>query len=149
MKTCLLASLLTTAAAFTPSSPRSTTSSSSTAVDAMADMRGSVDFLGKELKYDPLKLSETYEPLLPFFREAELRHGRTAMLACVGMIVQDFVRLPGDAFSFETVPHSATAAFSMPAQMNQIYLFIGLWEFVVAFPGIAAMNKGERAPGGT
>lgn len=26
-----------------------------------------------------MKLSESYEPLLPWFREAELRHGRTAV----------------------------------------------------------------------
>ncbi|CAB9501154.1 Fucoxanthin-chlorophyll a-c binding protein [Seminavis robusta] len=145
MKACILSTLLASAAAFSPAAQPA--KASTTALSAMSDYRGSINLLGKETVFDPLKLSESYEPMLPFFREAELRHGRTAMIACVGMIVQDIVRLPGDAFSFETVPKSVDAAFSMPDQMNQIFLFVGLWEFVVAFPAIAAMNKGERAPG--
>ena len=70
---------------------------------------GGQDFKGREWKWDPLKLSETYEPLVPFFREAELRHGRTAMLAVVGFIATDFVRLPGEAFSFESIPTTVGA----------------------------------------
>jgi hypothetical protein len=45
----------------------------------MDDYVGSVLFNGKEFKFDPLKLSETYQPFLPWFRESELRHGRTAV----------------------------------------------------------------------
>jgi Chlorophyll A-B binding protein len=58
---------------------------------AMDSMLGLINWRRTEFKFDPLKLSETYEPLLPWFRESELRHGRTAMLAVVGFIVQDFV----------------------------------------------------------
>lgn len=70
---------------------------------------GGQDFKGSEWKWDPLNLSETYEPLVPFFREAELRHGRTAMLAVVGFIATDFVRLPGEAYSFESIPTTVGA----------------------------------------
>ena len=120
----VLASLLASAAAFAPVAQQSKSSS----LSAMADMRGSIDFMRKEFKFDPLKLSETYAPLVPFFRDAEIRHCRTAMLAVVGLIAQDFVRLDGSAYSFETVPSNIEAPFLMPDQMIQIYLWVGLWE---------------------
>jgi light-harvesting complex I chlorophyll a/b binding protein 1 len=52
---------------------------------------------GPELKnFDPLKFSEKSPEWVPFFREAEIKHGRIAMLATLGWIVADFVKLPGD-----------------------------------------------------
>jgi len=52
---------------------------------------------GPELKnFDPLKLSSKSPEWVPFFREAELKHGRIAMLATLGWITADFVKLPGD-----------------------------------------------------
>jgi len=51
---------------------------------------------GPEMKkFDPLKFSEKSPEWVPFFREAELKHGRIAMLATLGWIVADFVKLPG------------------------------------------------------
>ena len=47
-----------------------------------------------EYQFDPLHLAETYPENLAWFREAELKHGRVAMLAFVGFIVPDAVRLP-------------------------------------------------------
>merc|ERR1712137_1313532 len=44
--------------------------------------------------FDPLEISENYPELLPWFREAELKHGRVAMLAFLGCIAPDVVRLP-------------------------------------------------------
>jgi len=147
MKSCVFASLLASAAAFAPAAVQQ--QSTSALSSSMADMPGSIDFMRKEFKFDPLKLSETYSPLLPYMRDAEIRNGRTAMLAAVGLIAQDFVRLPGDAYSFETVPSNIDAPFQMPDQMLQIYLWVGLWEITVAAPAILAMSKGERDPGGT
>ena len=70
MKSAILASLIASAAAFAPASQQRT----ATAVSAgISDMPGSVDFRGKEFVFDPLNLADTYEPFLPFFREAELR----------------------------------------------------------------------------
>jgi hypothetical protein len=118
----------------------------------MDKMPGSINWARQEFKFDPLKLSETYEPFLPFFREAELRHGRTAMLAVVGFIVQDFVRLPGETYSFENVPTTAAAhdklfEMGVASPMTQLLLWIGLWELIVAAPAIDATMKGERTPG--
>jgi len=55
-------------------------------------------------EYDPLGFSKTYPELVPWFREAELKHGRIAMLAMVGLVVPDFVRIPGERYSFEACP---------------------------------------------
>merc|ERR1719162_1625396 len=47
-----------------------------------------------EYKWDPLQLSSRYSEHLPWYRESELKHGRVAMLAYVGLVVPDMVRLP-------------------------------------------------------
>jgi len=110
--------------------------------------QGGIDFRGKEFKFDPLKLSETYYPLVPFFRESELRHGRTAMLAVVGYIVPDFFRIPGDAYSFAAVEKTVDAHDALiVGPMHQLLLWISLWDIVITFPAIKAMNDGEREPG--
>jgi hypothetical protein len=145
MKATVIASLIASAAAFAPSSRQATPTSLSAVMDSMP---GSIDLRGKEFKFDPLKLSETYEPLVPFFREAEIRHGRTAMLAVVGFIATDFVRIPGDAYSFEAIPKTIDAHNALLAgPMAQLLMWIGLWELIVTGPAVAATMKGERAPG--
>ncbi|EJK71517.1 hypothetical protein THAOC_07036 [Thalassiosira oceanica] len=109
---------------------------------------GGQDFKGGEWKWDPLKLSETYEPLVPFFREAELRHGRTAMLAVVGFIATDFVRLPGEAFSFESIPTTVGAHDALTGTaLQQVAMWIGVFDTIVTAPAIAATMKGERDAG--
>jgi Chlorophyll A-B binding protein len=117
-------------------------------------MPGSINFMRKPFVFDPLKLAETYEPLLPWFRESELRHGRTAMLAVPGFIVQDLIRLPGDAYSFENIPktieaHDKLWTMGMASPMTQLLVFIGLWDLVVTGPAALASHQGKREPGGT
>ena len=75
-------------------------------------------------EFDPLGFSKKTE-LVPYFREAELKHGRLAMLAWVGMVAPDFVRLPGEKFSFEAVPVSIDAhdAFLGATGVNAQVLF--------------------------
>lgn len=146
----VLASLIASAAAFAPSANNNNKAAGITSMQAAMDsMPGSVDFRGKEFKFDPLKLSETYEPLLPFFRESELRHGRTAMLAVVGFIVQDFVRIPGEMYSFSAVPKAVDAHDYLmdKGPMGQLILWIGLWDLIVTGPATSAAMKGERTPG--
>mmetsp|Transcript_5235 Transcript_5235/g.7718 ORF Transcript_5235/g.7718 Transcript_5235/m.7718 type:complete len:202 (+) Transcript_5235:48-653(+) len=110
--------------------------------------QGGVDFRGKEFKFDPLKLSETYTPLVPFFRESELRHGRTAMLAVVGFVIPEIFRLPGDAYSFEAVGKVTDAHNALiVGPMHQLLLWISLWDIVIGIPAITALNKGEREAG--
>jgi len=151
MKTvALLASIAGSASAFTgmnvaSPSPRTVVTQSA----AMEDMVGAVDLRGKEFKYDPLKLSETYEPLLPWFREAELRHGRTAMLAVVGFIATDFVRIPGEMYSFEAIPKTVDAHNILVEQgpMVQLLMWVGLFDLIITAPACAATMNGERDAG--
>lgn len=51
-------------------------------------------FANADYNFDPLGLSEKFPDALPWFRESELKHGRIAMLAFVGMVVPDFFTLP-------------------------------------------------------
>ena len=145
MKSAILASLIAGATAFAPAP----TTRTSTQVNAVWDEYvGGVNLFGQEFKFDPLGLSETYKPLVPFFREAEIRHGRTAMLAVTGFLVADFIRLPGDAYSFANVPSVAGAHDALlEGPMHQLLLWISLWEVVVAIPAIKATMDGDRAPG--
>jgi len=96
-----------------------------------------------------LNLSETYSPFVPFFREAELRHGRTAMLAVVGYSVADMVRIPGEMYSFAAVPHAVDAhdALLKSGPMIQIAAFIGLFDLIITAPAIQALGEGEREAG--
>ena len=97
-----------------------------------------------------MKLSETYEPFQGWFRECELRHGRTAMLAVMGFITTDFVRIPGDYFSFETIPKTIDAhdALIESGPMWNLLLWIGLFDLVITAPAVQAMGNGEREAGG-
>jgi len=49
-------------------------------------------------EFDPIGLAGRYPEHLPWFREAELKHSRVAMLACLGLIVPDAIRIPLDTF---------------------------------------------------
>jgi hypothetical protein len=145
MKLAVLAALAGSAAAFAPAP----TNVKSTALNTVwDDYIGGKDFKGGVFQFDPLGLAETYKPLVPFFREAEIRHGRTAMLAVVGFIVTDFVRIPGEAYSFESIPKTVDAHnILLEGPMHQLLLWIGLFDAVITIPAIQATMKGERAPG--
>mmetsp|Transcript_7425 Transcript_7425/g.12914 ORF Transcript_7425/g.12914 Transcript_7425/m.12914 type:complete len:253 (+) Transcript_7425:79-837(+) len=52
---------------------------------------------GGSYEFDPCGFSTNYPALVPWFREAELKHGRVAMLAFLGLIGPDVGRFPFDA----------------------------------------------------
>ena len=87
---------------------------------------------------------------MPWFRETEIRHGRTAMLAVVGFITADFYRIPGEMYSFDAIPNTIDAhdALLKTGPMYQLLLWIGLWDMVITGPAAAAAMKGDREPGG-
>ena len=68
------------------------------------------------------------------------------MLACVGFVVPEFVRIPGEQFSFEAIPKVIDAHDALPDSMSQIFLWISFLE-AVSFPALANMNEFDRAPG--
>jgi hypothetical protein len=69
------------------------------------------------------------------------------MLATAGFVVPEFLRIPGEQFSFDAVPkvidaHDALADTSM----IQIFAWISFVE-ACTFPALANMNEFDRAPG--
>jgi len=96
--TTLLA-LIGSTAAFAPVSRRSSSNSpTTTAVNAFADdLVGALDPVGF---FDPLGFAEKADDnTLKRYREAELTHGRVAMLAAVGFLVGEQVE--GSSFLFD------------------------------------------------
>lgn len=72
------------------------------------------------------------------------------MLAVMGFIATDFVRIPGDYFSFDTIPKTVDAHDALVASgpMWNLLLWIGLFDLVITAPAVGAMNAGEREAGG-
>ena len=78
----------------------------------------SIEFGLKE--YDPLKLSAN-EEWLPWFREAEIKHGRIAMLGALGFVFAEFFQLPGDVHQVSSVGAHSAAVTS--GSLQQILLW--------------------------
>jgi len=96
--------------------------------------------------FDPLNFCERAPEWVPWFREAELKHGRAAMLATVGIVVPEIFRIPGDQFSFASVPKVIDAFDACPDSISQIILWISLLE-AMSFAALANMNNYDRRPG--
>ena len=132
------------AAAFAPAHTGRTTSVAVNSV--FDDYVGAVDFRGKEFKYDPLNLAESYAPFVPWFRECEIRHGRTAMMAVLGFIATDYIRLPGEMYSFDAIPKTIDAhdVLLKSGPMYQLLFWIGFFDLCVQGPAMVATYQGER-----
>ena len=98
MKLALFSTLLAGAAAFAPSTP-------ATSQTSMAAGKDDLQALAVELNpsigyYDPLSLADKdfwgkgNEATIGFLRQSEIKHGRIAMFAFVGYIVQSNVVFP-------------------------------------------------------
>lgn len=131
MKSCtavVLASLVASASAFVP-----VQQSASVATALNAEMSESVPFLVKpknldgyigNVGFDPLGFADWFD--IKWLREAEIKHGRSSMLATVGFVMQQYVTLPG----FEHVDDSNLApAAAGISPMLQIVFGMGIVEF--------------------
>lgn len=80
-----------------------------------------------DMGFDPMGLSEIQQDL-NYARWAEVKHGRIAMLAITGMVVQEAgIHLPGDRFSEAADPFAAVAKVGFVGNM-QVFLAIGIIE---------------------
>ena len=85
--------------------------------------------------------------MVPWYREAELKHGRIAMLATVGYsAVSAGLHLPGPMYSGIS-PADAHNALISNGPMQQLLLWIGVFETLIGIPALKATMNGERAPG--
>ena len=100
-----------------------------------AEMSKSLPFLPRPEKldgsmagdvgFDPMGLSEIQQDLT-YARWAELKHGRIAMLAIVGMVTQEYFHLPGEAYQ-NPDPFGAVSTVGLGVNA-QIFLGIGCVE---------------------
>merc|ERR1719384_1433242 len=128
LASCLAVATLTgSATAFAPASTgaRSTAlnaemSKSLPFVVAPANTKGWVGDVG----FDPLGFSDNFD--MKWLREAEIKHGRSSMLATLGFVVQQFVTLPG----YTHVDDSNLAPTVVGASaMLQIVCWMGVLEW--------------------
>lgn len=67
-------------------------------------------------------------------------------MATLGFVVPEFVRIPGEAYSFEAIPRVIDAHDALPQSMIQIFAWISFVE-ACTFPALANMDGFDRAPG--
>jgi len=100
--------------------------------------------------FDPLGLATKCPKFLPWFREAELKHGRIAMLAWVGLVAPEFVRIPGPDECYKAsviAAHTACVGEYSRGPLFQVFAFCGLIEMLTTFPkltqGLTIENAGD------
>jgi len=105
--------------------------------------------IGGDEIYDPLNIAARCPQYLPWFREAELKHGRVAMLAWIGMVVPDFVRIPGPAECYEASStisaHDACVAGEaqgLGGPLFQVFAFCGFLEMSTTYPKFCKTGNG-------
>jgi len=113
--------------------------------------KGLKGYIGEEAGFDPVGFAEIMD--IKWMREAEIKHGRVAMLAFTGALVQSYGmhfdgKLNGMFYEKGVNPFEATpSAFATnPMGMAQILLFIGLTEGYT-FPEGAWSGDMKREPG--
>jgi hypothetical protein len=131
MKFAVAASLIASAAAFAPAQQ----AAKSTSVAAFENDVGATLPLGF---WDPLGLvSDGDQEKFDRLRLVEIKHGRIAMLAVVGYLIQEAgVRLPGSidlaGLKFADIPNGYAALEAIPyAGKLQLFAFIGALEVFV------------------
>ena len=129
MKLIIAATLAASAVAFAPSQVAQTSSALSASLDGLV---GALEPAGV---FDPLNLAEkATDATLQRYREAELAHGRIAMLAVVGFLVGE--KVEGSAFLFD-------ASISGPAITHITQVPDGFWPVIIAFIGAYEASRAE------
>lgn len=157
MKLAVTALLAGSAAAFAPNTANTARSGCVSQNAALDDLKTIAEKSNPVLKfYDPLDLSSTTiwdndnDATIGFLRQAEIKHGRVAMAAFVGYIVQsNGIHFPWP-MTFDGTPFPS-AAGSPPEQWDalpdaakwQIIIFIGFLEWFSEAAGTHYMRGGK------
>jgi len=156
MKLAVLSLLAGSAAAFAPAQTACTSTAINGALANIEDLKALAEKSNPILKYyDPLELAtttiwgESNEASIAFLRQAEIKHGRVAMAAFVGYIVQS------NGIQFPWPQHldgsSGPSMGSPPEQWDaipdaakwQIILFVGFLEWFSESAGDHYMRGGK------
>jgi len=109
--------------------------------------KGLAGYIGEEAGFDPLGFAEIYD--IKWMREAEIKHGRVAMLATIGYTYPEapwFVQaFPGDAYSHSNPIKAALAV--PPEAWAQVVLFCGVMEWSLNNGNMTLLTM-FNAPGG-
>ena len=129
MKLVLISTLFASAAAFAPSRIAQSTSALSASLDGVP---GALAPMGV---FDPLGLADKATvATLARYREAEIAHGRVAMLAVIGFLVGE--KVEGSSFLFD-------AQISGPAITHIGQVPDGFWAVIIAFVGAYEASRAE------
>merc|ERR1712165_206487 len=121
--------IATSAAAFTWASNNKATSAIQASAEGLPGALAPVGF------FDPLGLAEkATDATLKRYREAELAHGRVAMLAVIGFLVGE--KVEGSSFLFD-------ASISGPAITHITQVPDGFWAVIIAFIGAYEASRAE------
>jgi hypothetical protein len=72
--------------------------------------------------FDPLNLAPRSKIKFRQYRSAELKHGRVAMLASVGLVAQHWIRFPGG--SFDEVPNGIYAVTTLEGSLGLAFTIL-------------------------
>ncbi|CAM9198829.1 unnamed protein product [Discosporangium mesarthrocarpum] len=163
MKTACAAAVMATlgcANAFVPSAPLSNVGRSVSKTRMAAEMSKSLPMLPRpplldgsmagDVGFDPLGLSESQGVGVDLYwlREAELKHGRVAMLAVTGTLWCDQVgSLPGFPSGTNQVELFWQVFAEKPQYIAAGIIFIGIAELISGVATTTGRETGERAPG--
>ncbi|GAX15188.1 hypothetical protein FisN_12Lh111 [Fistulifera solaris] len=144
MKLAIAALLAGSAAAFTSSASKATSSALKMAYEDEAGVIAPTGY------WDPYRLSAGAGPeVFDQYRTAELKHGRVAQLAVIGYVVPEFYRFPGEiapGLKFADVPNGVAALEAIPALgWAQIFFLVGAVDYY-GFLGNFEVGKPELAP---
>jgi len=130
MKLVLISTLFASATAFAPSKIAQSTSALSASLEGVP---GALEPMGI---FDPLNLADkATHAVLARYREAEIAHGRVAMLATIGFLVGE--KVEGSSFLFD-------AQISGPAITHITQVPDGFWAIIIAFVGAYEAQRAEN-----
>lgn len=98
-----------------------------------------------DVGFDPLGFSDNFD--MKWLRESEIKHGRSAMLASLGFVVQQFITIPG--YTHVDDSNLGPSAVGVSA-MLQIVLWMGVLEFWTNKGNVTMetmFNDPSRVPG--